>query len=146
MHCSIPIIIYTGEYNAENVFQINPGRCCLCHETQCSYTHLPNMQQQHVLCLQKFECLNPTACICRRCVEDICKHGSKPDYIPVWERARHVKGRRGCDVVSCAKEGSKCTTLAPSTIISQLLEVELSCQQTGENTCLCLHHYRFTYL
>ena len=47
--------------------------------------------------------------------------------------------------MSCAKEGSKCTTLAPSTI-SQLLEVELSCQQTGENTCLCSHHYRFTYI
>ena len=62
----------------------------------------------------------------------------------MWERARHVKGRRGCDV-SCAKEGSKCTTLAPSTI-SQLLEVELSCQQTGENTCLYSHHYRFTYM
>ena len=102
-------------------FQIHPGRCCgpccLCHETQRSYTHLPNMQQQHVLCLQRFECSDPTACICRRCVEDIRKHGSKPDYIPVWERARHVKGRRGCDVVSCAKEGSKCTTLAPSTIL-----------------------------
>ena len=126
-------------------FQIHPGRCCgpccLCHETQRSYTHLPNMQQQHVLYLQRFQRSDPTAYICRRCVEDIRKHGSKPDYIPVWERARHVKGRRGCDVVSCAKEGSKCTTLAPSTIISQLLEVELSCQQTGENTCLCSHHY-----
>ena len=30
-------------------------------------------------------------------------------------------------------------------IISQLLEVELSCQQTGENTCLCSHHYLIFY-